>query len=429
MDAPERADVDSDGGDGTADEPGNAQGDASAFRRALDAQAAAEGPGHALVPSGPHDLTVSIERARILEALAAPQSAATQPAHAPADAEPPTTQSAASAAAEAETEAGTRDARTRVPPWSPSIQWVKSAKDGAANGATTAEPTGNAAGSGRPSHASPASSPVHSARAGSPSETAPDRGGRDKPGWLWRAVGASVALAAVAAIIFVLVDSASTPNLVQTTLPAEPSLSGVAALPAASTTGGTGSASPTAKASGSVMASRKVSSSPNPHTTASATTKQTTATTLNETATPSASGTGTLAGTSASNKAVARTALANGQSGECLGTSGSAYSSGTAEQVAACSGSAAQKWTLTSSGQLTQNGGSYCLDDYSWGSSPGSEVDLWPCNGGSNQQWTITSAGSIVSAYSNLCVSLNGQGTAVELEQCDSQASEQWSWH
>src|SRR5258708_5528290 len=54
MDAPERADVNSDGGDGTADGPGNAHGNASAFRRALDAQAAAEGPGHALVPSGPH---------------------------------------------------------------------------------------------------------------------------------------------------------------------------------------------------------------------------------------------------------------------------------------------------------------------------------------------------------------------------------------
>jgi hypothetical protein len=427
MDAPERADVNSDEGDGTADEPGKAHGDASAFRRALDAQAAVDGPGNALVPSGPHDLTVSIERARILEALAAPQSAATQPAHAPTDAEPPTTQSAASAAAEAETAAGAREARTRVPPWSPSIHWVKSAKDGAANGATAAQPTGTAAGPARPPHTSSASPPEHPPRAGSPFAPTPDRGGRGKPGWLWRAVGASAALAAVAAIVFVLVDSASTPNLIQTTLPAEPSLSGAAALPAASTTGGTGPASPTAKASGSVTASRKPS--PSPHTTASATTKQTTATTVNETATPSAAGTGTVAGTSASTKALAGPALANGQSGECLGTSGSTYSSGTAEQVAACSGSAAQKWTLTSSGQLTQDAGTYCLDDYNWESSPGSEVDLWPCNGGSNQQWTITSAGSIVSAYSNLCVSLNGQGTAVELEHCDSQAIEQWSWH
>ena len=426
MDAPERADVNSDGGDGTAGEPGNAHGAASAFRRALDAQAAAEGPGHALVPSGPHDLTVSIERARILEALAAPQPAATQPVHAPAEPEQPTVQTVAS---DAETAAGARDARTRVPPWSPSIHWVKAAKHGAETGAAAAESTGLATGPDRPPHASPALPPERSPRAGSISARTPDRGGRGKPGWLWRAVGGSVALAAVAAVVFVLVDSTSTPNLVPTTLPAEPTMSGGAAVPVASTTGGKGPASPNAKASGSATASRKPSSSPSPHSTASATTKQTTATTVNGSAIPSTTGTGTVAGTSKATKAAAGPALANGQSGECLGTSSSAYSSGTAEQVTACSGSAAQTWTLTSSGQLTQDGGSYCLDDYGWESTPGSEVDLWPCNGGSNQQWTITSAGSIVGAYSSLCVTLNGQGTAVELEQCDGQSSEQWAWH
>ncbi len=426
MDAPERADVHSGGGDGTADEPENAHGTASAFRRALDAQAAAEGPGHALVPSGPHDLTVSIERARILEALAAPQPAGTQSAYAPAEAEHSTAQSAAS---EAETEAGARDARTRVPPWSPTIHWVKAAKDGAENGATAAESIGIVAGPTRPPHASPAPPSGHPSRAGSASAPTPNRGGRGKPGWLWRAVGASAALAAAAAIVFVLVDSLSTPNLVTTTLPAEPTMSGAAALPASSTTGGKGPASPIAKASGSVTASRKPSSSPSPHSTVGTTTKQTTATTVNESAKPSTAGTGTVAGTLASTKAAAGPALANGQTGECLGTSSSAYSSGAVEQVAACSGSASQAWTLTPSGQLTQDGGSYCLDDYSWESTPGSKVDLWPCNGGSNQQWTITSDGSIVGAYSTLCVSLNGHGTAVELEQCDSQASEQWSWH
>ena len=76
---------------------------------------------------------------------------------------------------------------------------------------------------------------------------------------------------------------------------------------------------------------------------------------------------------------------------------------------------------------FAQDGGSYCLDDYNWDSTPGSEVDLWPCNGGSNQQWTIESDGSIVGSYSNLCVSLS-QGTAVELERCDEQAGQQWSW-
>ena len=98
------------------------------------------------------------------------------------------------------------------------------------------------------------------------------------------------------------------------------------------------------------------------------------------------------------------------------------------EQVATCSGGAFQAWTLTASGQLTQDGGAYCLDDYNWESTPGSEVDLWPCNGGSNQQWTIESDGSIVGAYSKLCVSLTGRGATVELERCDGGTREHWSW-
>jgi serine/threonine-protein kinase len=128
------------------------------------------------------------------------------------------------------------------------------------------------------------------------------------------------------------------------------------------------------------------------------------------------------------------TNLANALSGTCLHTRGAAYTDGTIEEISACQTDPSQSWTLSSSGQLTQNNGAFCLDDFGFGKTPGTAVGLWSCNGGTNQQWTILPSGLIVGVNSGLCVDLTNQatadGTALVLENCDSrQPSQQWSWH
>jgi len=128
------------------------------------------------------------------------------------------------------------------------------------------------------------------------------------------------------------------------------------------------------------------------------------------------------------------TNLADSLSGTCMHTRGSAYADGTIEEISACQSDPSQSWTFTATGQLTQDNGAFCLDDFGFGSTPGTAVGLWSCNGGSNQQWTILTNGSIVSTSNGLCVDLTSQatadGTALVLETCDSrQTSQLWSWH
>jgi len=492
MDAPQRADANRAGDDGAGQEVAeDPQGRASAFRRALDAQVEVDNPGQVLVPTGPHDLTVSVERARILEALAGPRPDGTQPAA------PPPTQARGP---EAETEAGAKDPQTRMPDWLPQIHWVGAA-DGAVDGgngtaenveaaesaapvgaradspaalghgavtsrattpavpgdarvvrqgsavaaAVSATPPGVAVELARISQKARASRPEQSPQAGSPSGPSPIRGKRRKPGWLWLAVLGSSAVAAGAVIMIMLINGGSGPGpMVPSGLPTGTVPSNLAALPAAGPSGGKSPARPTATAKGTVTASSKSSPAASASVgsvdaTAKAAAKAKAGSPVDETASPSVS-TGTvpvLSSASASASAATATATAGAAdeseladaTGGCLNTPGSTYTSGVVEEVSDCGAGAFQTWTPTSSGQLTQDGGAYCLDDYGWGTTPGSEVDLWPCNGGTNQQWTIESDGAIVGVYSDLCLSLTGQGAAVELEQCDGQASQQWSWH
>ncbi len=118
---------------------------------------------------------------------------------------------------------------------------------------------------------------------------------------------------------------------------------------------------------------------------------------------------------------------------KCMDTAGRIFADGTNEDIYDCNGTPAQTWTVTATGQLTQNGGAYCLDDLGFGTTPGAKVALWSCNGGANQQWTLHPDGSITSNYANLCLDVAGQGsangTALVLWTCDGSPSQQWSRH
>jgi serine/threonine protein kinase, bacterial len=148
---------------------------------------------------------------------------------------------------------------------------------------------------------------------------------------------------------------------------------------------------------------------------------------LSPSASPSPSSSPSPSASAPTGEAVFVNALSN----KCMDTAGRAFANGTAEDIYDCNGTPAQSWTLTQSGQLTEAGGAYCLDDLNFGNTPGAKIGLWSCNGGTNQQWTLRPDGSIVSNYANLCLDVTGQGsddfTPLVLDTCDGSPSQRWT--
>ncbi|OIK07804.1 alpha-L-arabinofuranosidase [Streptomyces monashensis] len=117
---------------------------------------------------------------------------------------------------------------------------------------------------------------------------------------------------------------------------------------------------------------------------------------------------------------------------KCLDVPGATTTAGTQVQLWDCIGSANQRWTATSSGQLTVYSGSsqMCLDAYGAGTASGTKAVIWSCTGGTNQQWKLNSDGSITSALSGLCLDAAGggttDGTLVQLWNCTGAANQKW---
>ncbi len=130
--------------------------------------------------------------------------------------------------------------------------------------------------------------------------------------------------------------------------------------------------------------------------------------------------------------------LVSVQSGKCLDTPGNQFADGTKEVLATCDGSPGEAWHYDRYGELTQDGGQFCLDDTGWGTQSGTLVQIWTCSGNRqqpNQQWSINQDGTITSQYQNaqgLCLDVNRQGTAdgtaIQLWTCNSGANQQWYW-
>ncbi|MYS20458.1 endo-1,4-beta-xylanase (glycosyl hydrolase family 10) [Streptomyces sp. DvalAA-14] len=120
--------------------------------------------------------------------------------------------------------------------------------------------------------------------------------------------------------------------------------------------------------------------------------------------------------------------------GRCLDVPNSSTTPGTQVQIWDCNGQANQRWSRTSSNQLTvfSGGSQLCLDAYGNNASPGTKVETWSCNGGSNQQWQLNANGTVTSAQSGLCLDVTGASTAngalAELWTCNGQSNQQWTF-
>src|SRR5687767_14045838 len=74
------------------------------------------------------------------------------------------------------------------------------------------------------------------------------------------------------------------------------------------------------------------------------------------------------------------------QSNRCVDVSGASTANGAQTQIWDCHSNANQRWTQTSSRQLTVYGNK-CLDASGSGTGNGTRVVIWDCTGAANQQW------------------------------------------
>jgi Ricin-type beta-trefoil lectin domain/Domain of unknown function (DUF5122) beta-propeller len=105
----------------------------------------------------------------------------------------------------------------------------------------------------------------------------------------------------------------------------------------------------------------------------------------------------------------------------CLDDPGDATTSGTVADVATCTNSAEQNWTVPSAGATgTVKVNGLCLD--TTGGGTGTLVELNTCTGGSSQQWQQGSGNSLVNPASGLCLGDPGDsttsGTQLAVETC-----------
>ncbi|MCZ7426316.1 endo-1,4-beta-xylanase [Micromonospora sp. WMMA1949] len=117
--------------------------------------------------------------------------------------------------------------------------------------------------------------------------------------------------------------------------------------------------------------------------------------------------------------------IVGSQSGRCIDVPNSSQSNGTRVQLYDCHGQTNQRWTYTSSRQLTVYG-SMCLD--AAGSGNGSAVQIYSCNGQTNQQWNVNSNGTITGVQSGRCLDVwgTGNGQQVQIYDCNGQANQRF---
>jgi hypothetical protein len=126
--------------------------------------------------------------------------------------------------------------------------------------------------------------------------------------------------------------------------------------------------------------------------------------------------------------------LVGADSGKCLEVPGQSTANGARMQIWDCWGGNNQRWTLSSSGELSVYSGSSrkCLDAFGGGTANGTEAVIWDCHGGANQRWTLNGDGTVRSVQSGLCLDVSGwgkdNGAAVHLWSCHGGANQRWTF-
>jgi chitinase len=77
--------------------------------------------------------------------------------------------------------------------------------------------------------------------------------------------------------------------------------------------------------------------------------------------------------------------------GKCLDVNAAGTANGTTVDLYDCNGTAAQVWMPQSNGSLLNPNSGKCLDDTGVSTTPGTQSQIWSCTGGANQKWVLPS--------------------------------------
>jgi hypothetical protein len=124
--------------------------------------------------------------------------------------------------------------------------------------------------------------------------------------------------------------------------------------------------------------------------------------------------------------------IVGGQSAKCVDTNQVKFANGTKEQIYTCHGGAGQEWVYNTSGQLTVDGGKFCLTAKGGGTADGTIVDLNSCTGAEDQQWSLSLNDSLVEEQTGKCLEVAGSsksnGAQLEIGTCVNGENQHWTW-
>jgi len=119
-----------------------------------------------------------------------------------------------------------------------------------------------------------------------------------------------------------------------------------------------------------------------------------------------------------------------GVNGNCVGLANLSGDDGTAVQLAACDGSAGQRWAAPASypGAVKVLGG--CLDVNGGVRTNDARVQLYGCNGTGAQVWSLQPDGTLLNPQSAKCLSTSATaavGTQLFIFDCGTGTNQRWS--
>jgi beta-glucosidase len=118
-----------------------------------------------------------------------------------------------------------------------------------------------------------------------------------------------------------------------------------------------------------------------------------------------------------------------GIQGLCVDVRGATTTDSTPVQIYTCNQSAAQLWTVGTTGALRAYG--KCLDVKAGATAEGAPVQLYGCNSSGAQVWQARSDGTLLNPQSGKCLDDPGAsttpGTRLQIATCGATAGQRWT--
>lgn len=119
----------------------------------------------------------------------------------------------------------------------------------------------------------------------------------------------------------------------------------------------------------------------------------------------------------------------SGYLGRCLHVPGDHALDGVPVEMAACSGSSGERWTIASDGTVRALG--KCLEVPGGQPADGTRIQISACRGGPAQLWVFTAGRDLINPAADRCLDVRGfnftEGAAVQLWTCTGAANQKWS--